>query len=217
LGGRAVSKANGRNPIAHRQQPAQNADQAEPGGSQPGRSRHFLLGTGRDISAGSGYAQGCLIVTGLDRRRVPSLMALAYQRRGDKEVRGGPVAGDRDVADNRDPEQGLSLRIAPNTRISSRGGANRAGGPSATAALAGFKAGDGIDELSEQDRQAHVIGPQVPAPERHADGLTHDTEIVARSCRSPFERICRASCQKCRLVPIGGPCGLALRCAEACA
>src|ERR1700683_2165897 len=70
----------------------------------PAGAACLFLGTGRETSAGLGYPQGCLIVTGLDRRRVPSLMALAHQWRGDQEVRGGPVAGNWDIADNRDPD-----------------------------------------------------------------------------------------------------------------
>ena len=38
-------------------------------------------------------------------------MALAHQRRGDQEVGSRPVAGNRDIAHNRDPEQGLDVRI----------------------------------------------------------------------------------------------------------
>jgi len=51
------------------------------------------------------------MVTGLVRHRVPPLMAAAHQRRGDQEVRAGPVAGDRDIAGNRDPEKGFDVGI----------------------------------------------------------------------------------------------------------
>jgi len=50
-------------------------------------------------------------VTGLAGRRVLPLVAAAHQRRGDHEICGGPVAGHRDIADNRDPEQGLDVRV----------------------------------------------------------------------------------------------------------
>jgi len=50
-------------------------------------------------------------VTSLAGRRVPLLVAAAHQRRGDHEVCGGPVAGNRDIADNRDSEQGLDVRV----------------------------------------------------------------------------------------------------------
>ena len=38
-------------------------------------------------------------MTGLAGRRVLPLMAAAHQRRGDHEISGGPVAGNRDIAD----------------------------------------------------------------------------------------------------------------------
>ena len=85
------------------------ASKAEPG-RFAGRPRRpcLLPGTGRDVSAGPGHPQGRLIVTGLAGGRVPRLVAAAHQRRGDHEVCGGPVAGDWNIADNRDPEQGLT-------------------------------------------------------------------------------------------------------------
>src|SRR6202035_2447843 len=62
-------------------------------------------------SVGADYAQGDLVVTGLLERRVPWLMAAVHQRRGNDEVRGRPVAGHRDVADDRDPQQGLDVGV----------------------------------------------------------------------------------------------------------
>jgi len=50
-------------------------------------------------------------VARLTRRRVPLLVAAAHQRRGDHEVCGGPVAGHRDIADHRDAEQRLDVRV----------------------------------------------------------------------------------------------------------
>ena len=50
-------------------------------------------------------------MAGLAGRRIPPLVNAAHQRRGDQEIRRGPVAGDRYVADHRDPEQGLDVRV----------------------------------------------------------------------------------------------------------
>ena len=38
-------------------------------------------------------------------------MAAVHQRGGDHEICGGSVAGNRDIADDRDSEQGLDVRV----------------------------------------------------------------------------------------------------------
>ena len=44
-------------------------------------------------------------------RWVLLLMLAVHQGRGDHEICGGPVAGHRDIADHRDPEQGLDVGV----------------------------------------------------------------------------------------------------------
>jgi glycosyltransferase involved in cell wall biosynthesis len=71
-----------------------------PGGITWDLSRPVAYGPG--ASVGADHGQRGLVVRGLAGRRVPLLVAAVHQGRGNDEVRGGPVAGDRDIADDRD-------------------------------------------------------------------------------------------------------------------
>ena len=77
----------------------------------PAAAARVPPGTGPEVSAGPSHGQSCLIAAALARCRVPLLMVAAHQRRGNQEIRGSPVAGNRDIADHRDPEQGLDIRV----------------------------------------------------------------------------------------------------------